>query len=247
MQQETSWGPAFELAKVGAVLYAIGLTITALHNIKFSILAIDPVRPQAIVAGLLFVAWYFAVPILILFILQRTRPPMLAVYVFVVIMVAKEVALWWALNANAKHVALATAALQVIMFATRPVREWRFNRITLSPVPSRSRLAVCAVTLLVLFALFLYGAIPGYVGGGGPLLVNVITDKAELPSNRFMQTRNAPAVNKSMPSFKLNLLYESDSYLYFIAESHGKMKGYSVMRLSRDQVLRMDYVTPFHF
>lgn len=246
MQQQTSWLPAFELATVGAVLYIIGLTITALHNIKFSILAIDLLRPQAIAAGLLFVLWYFALPALILF-LRRLPQPTVAVYVFVAAMLAKEVVLWWALAPKAKLIAVATATVQIVMFAMTSWRVWRPDRMALSVLPAPYRLAVCGIVLLLLFAVFLYGAIPAYVGGGGPLLVNVITDKEELAANRFMLTRNAPAVNKSMPSFKLNLLYESDSYLYFVAESHGKMKGYSVMRLSRDQVLRMDYVTPFRF
>jgi hypothetical protein len=105
----------------------------------------------------------------------------------------------------------------------------------------------CGSVLLLSFAAFLYGSIPAYCGGGAPMLVQVFTKEPELPANRFMATRNSPQINPTIPSFRLRLLYESPEYFYFVAESRGRMRGHSVMRLSREQVLRLDYVTPFHF
>jgi hypothetical protein len=88
--------------------------------------------------------------------------------------------------------------------------------------------------------------IPAFLSGGKPLPVQVFTKTADLPASRFVISKNQPKINSAIDSFSLRLLYETDRDVYFVndLESEGNLIGYSVMRLKRDEILRMDYVTP---
>ena len=59
-------------------------------------------------------------------------------------------------------------------------------------------------------------------------------------------SKNQPKVNSAMDSYSLRLLYETDRDVYFVSDlkSEDNLIGYSVMRLKRDEILRMDYATP---
>jgi len=79
-----------------------------------------------------------------------------------------------------------------------------------------------------------------------PLRVQVFTKTAELPANRFVDSKNHPQINKSLDSYALQLLYETDKDVYFLydLQTGDTLIGYSVMRLKKDEILRIDYMTP---
>jgi len=58
-------------------------------------------------------------------------------------------------------------------------------------------------------------------------------------------SKNQPQINNSIDSFSLRLLYETDKDVYFVndLQSGDNLIGYSIMRLKKDEILRMDYVT----
>jgi len=59
-------------------------------------------------------------------------------------------------------------------------------------------------------------------------------------------SKNQPKINNAIDSFSLRLLYETDKDAYFVndLQSEGNLIGYSVMRLKKDEIVRMDYATP---
>jgi hypothetical protein len=84
------------------------------------------------------------------------------------------------------------------------------------------------------------------LGGAKPLAVQVITKTPDLPANRFVSSKNEPKINNAIDSFSLRMLYETDKDVYFVSDlqSEGSLIGSSVMRLKKDEILRMDYTTP---
>jgi len=241
---------AVDYAKIGATLYLIGIFVTVIRNVQFSILSIDLLRPQAIVTGLEFLILYVGLPMLLLAFLRPVRSRRAAITIFSLLITLKEYLIWHFLAPGRLLFVAIAAVVNIAMFGTYPIlrRGTTLRRPLLLVVhPSGSQLAVCLPILLSLFALFPFRAIPAYLAGGKPIAVDIFTKKEDLPLNRFMMTRNRPPINTSIPSYHLNLLYESTDYLYFVAVSHGAMKGYSIMRIRRDEVLRMDYATPLTF
>jgi hypothetical protein len=243
--KEGSW----DWAKAGAALYALGLLITSIYFLRFSILSIDLLRPQSIIVGLYFVLLYLLLPAVFLLLLTPLKWNTGVLVGFILLLVAKELALRLLVGTPPAAAVILILVLQLVAFVRlnldRPKASEPLLRFEV--VPKDVFAATAFVLLLVTFAATIYGSIPGYLGGGRPILVQVFTDTADLPSNRFMRTKNIPQINMAIPSFRLNLLYESEDYLYFVAEARGRMKGYSIMKLRRDEVLRMDYITPVWF
>lgn len=239
----------WDWAKIGAVFYVLGLLITSIYFLRFSILSLDLLRPQSIIVGLYFAALYFALPILFLVVLRPVRSDVRVLTAFIVLLVTKDLALCRLIEGSL-GAATVLVILQICLFIgidrDRTKRPYKWSLyFKLFPV-GRIELAVASL-LLVVFASTTFGDIPGYFGGGHPISVHVFTRTPELPANRFMQTRNRPQVNRAMTSFRLNLLYESEDYFYFVAESKRNMTGYSIMKLQRTEVLRVDYITPVWF
>lgn len=237
-----------DATKLALVLYLIGLIISSVYYVRFSILSVDLLRPQCIIVGAYFVILYVGVPALALYALRAIKPLYLMLLLFVTTVAVKDFALARALGVSPWVAALLTLlqAVSAIGFpVTGPVLQ-RVKQVEFHMIDGSIKRIVCVGAAAVIFATALYGRIPGYLAGGRPLLVRVFTDPDHLPFNRFIAANAKPQVNPDHKSYKLLLLYESEDYLYFVAHSHGAVKGYAIMRIQRTHVRRMDYVTPVH-
>lgn len=243
----TAW-KSWDFAKAAVALYIIGLVITATYYVRFSILSVDLLQPHSILVGLSFVVLYIVVPAITLLLLRSSKSILAITLIFCSVVVMKELAFSAVCGDLHWISAFVLAILQVLTFMrlSRNISQ-RQSSLRFNVVPS-DPIGIAAVLLTALvFASTTYGRIPSYLGGGKPTLVHVFTKEQELPGNRFIRNRNLPQINKKLISYRLQLLYESANYLYFVTETRGKLTGYSIMRLKRDEVLRMDYVTPVWF
>lgn len=240
--KQRSW----DWAKVGALLYGLGILITSIYFLRFSVLSLDLLRPHSVLVGSYFVALYLLLPAAFLVVLKPLKRNSAVLVAFSMLLMAKEVVLGWLIGGPPATAVVLLVMAQLALFVRFSV-EGKAAFLRFEVVPKDVLAGLAFAVLLFLFASTSYGCIPGYLGGGKPILVHVFTETADLPDSRFMQTKNMPQINMALTSFRLRLLYESEDYFYFVAESQGIMKGYSVMRLKRDQVLRMDYITPVWF
>jgi hypothetical protein len=232
-------------AKVGLSLYVLGMVITAIYYARYSILSVDLVQPQAVVIGVVFAAMFVAYPVAAIFVASFVGGRIRGITTFVSLILLKDLALWLSYVPQSWALALCSALIQTLAFLTLDPIMTQRRRLVFTAAPPAIQALAALLLVLVLFASTLFGYLPAYLGGGRPVLVDVFTDKPDLLSNRFWQ-RHAGA-NKHIESYRVNLLYEANGYVYFVAESSHTMRGYAVMRVKRDQILRMDYVAPVEF
>jgi len=66
-----------------------------------------------------------------------------------------------------------------------------------------------------------------------------------LPDSRFASTKDKPQINSQMDSYSLWLLYQTDTDVYLLDSlpADGTLIDDDVMRITQDQVIRMDYNT----
>ena len=242
-----------DLAKFGVILYLLGLFTSAFYFSRYSVLALDFTRPQAIVIGAYILLFYGVLPALSLFLLKNVTSAFLQMIAFWLALCAKNTVLMYSLDYPLLQVcvlALLTSLIEFLFFAhmsslLRSVGKKRFA-LTLSAIPSQFKALVFAIIFSVHFAIFIFPLIPFYLGGAKPFKVQVFCKTPDLAANDFVTSKNQPKVNPSIDSFKLFLFYESDKDYYFVEEltSEWGLEGYSVMRIKRDEVLRIDYNTP---
>lgn len=237
---------ALDATKIALALYITGLFISSVYYLTFSILSLDLLRAQSILIGAYFVAAFAAVPALTLLALESLKRPWTITIIFVLVLAGKDLAIAYVLELGGATTIL-LVVLQMAMFASF-TGGWRERPLVIEyrPLTFGGPQVAALVALMLVFATRVYGQIPGYLGGGRPIPVTVLTDPQDLPANRFIQTPGT-AVNTKLLSHRLSLLYEGGDQMYFVAKSSRSMEGYSIMRLRRDKVLRMDYVTPVRF
>lgn len=243
----------FDAAKLGLLLYVLGLLASSLYYSRFSILTLDLAKAQCILVGIYIVILYAAIPATTLFTMKNVARSGVIVLVFFGVLGIFDSIAAWAMgyrDAILVRVALLTAILQFLLFCDfagflRALVKRRMQVVFLLP-PPRTRALLFAMLFCVHFSLSWFPQIPTYLGGGRPLSVQVFTKTADLPANRFVDSKNHPKINKSLDSFTLRLLYETDKDVYFVSdlEAGGSFAGYSVMRLAKSEIVRIDYITP---
>jgi hypothetical protein len=242
-----------DAAKLGLLLYVLGLVASSLYYSRFTIATLDLAKTQSILLGVYVVGLYAGLPAAALFSLRRVRQVGIIAAVFVAVLCGLDTLL--ALAVSYRSLALLpvvclTLGLQFFFFAdfVSVVRSLVTARLRIAFVlpPPRMKALVFALLFCMHFSQFWFPRIPAFLGGGKPLPVQVVTKTADLPANRFVMSKNQPKINSAMDSFSLRLLYETDRDVYFVSDlkSEGNLIGYSVMRLKRDEILRMDYATP---
>lgn len=244
-----------DTAKLGLLLYLLGLITSSLYYSRFSILTLDIAKSQCILVGVYVVILYGAVPGVLLFALKGIKKVGVAGAVFGVVLVVCDLCFGLAVGFRGFPVVwivLATSVLQFVFFLDLGGL-WSRLRSTDSKSPFAfvlSPLKAKALLLALLFCLhfawFWFPHIPAYFGGGKPISVQVFTKTADLAANRFVQSKNRPQLNQAIDSYSLHLLYETDKDAYFVyeLEAADTLMGYTVMRLSKDEILRVDYNTP---
>jgi hypothetical protein len=242
-----------DMAKVGAILYVLGLVSCAIHFSRYSILALDLTRPQLIVIGIYIAFLYGILPAGILFALSIVRSRTWGSISFCLALFIKNIGLAYFLGYAALWsfgVGVLTTILELALFGDvhRGEVSCSSRRLVIALTPSftRTKLVAFAIVFSIHFAVVFLPLIPSYLAGAKPLRVHIFPKTADLPANRFILSKNMPKVNPSMDSFAVKLIYESDKDLYFLEEpgSLSGLEAYTVMRLKRDEVLRIDYPTP---
>lgn len=241
-----------DAAKVSLLLYVSGLIASSFYYSRFSILTLDFVKPQCILIGIYIVILYAALPAIILF-GSRKFSISAATTTLVLALCLADAVLGWILNCRRfalLQAVLITFVLQFFLF-TNSASIWgtlrnRKLQIAFFLPPPRPKAIVFGLLFILHFSLFWFPRIPAHFGGAKPFTVLAITKTADLPANRFVISKNQPKINNSMDSFSLKLLYETDKDLYFVddLQSGSDVAGYYVMRIKKDEILRMDYITP---
>jgi hypothetical protein len=111
--------------------------------------------------------------------------------------------------------------------------------------PTRERLVLLGLIVCLHFSLFWFPRIPGNFAGGMPVHVQVFTATPGLADSRFAATKNKPQINSEMDSYALWLLYQTDTDVYLLDSlpTSDTLIDDDVMRITQDQVIRMDYNT----
>lgn len=243
----------FDAAKLGLLLYVLGLVASSLYYSRFSIATLDLAKPQSILLGVYVVGLYAGLPAAALYSLRRIRRVGVIAAVFAAVLCGLDSVLAYAVSYRSLtllSVVALTLVLQFFFFADflSLVHSMLASRLGMDFTlpPPRGKALLFALLFCAHFSRFWFPQIPAFLGGGKPLPVQVFTKTSDLPANRFVMSRNQPKINNAMDSFSLRLLYETDRDVYFVSDlnSDGNLVGYSVMRLKRDEILRMDYSTP---
>jgi hypothetical protein len=245
-----------DAAKLGIILYLLGLLSSSFYYSRFSILTLDFTKTQSILIGVYVVFLYAAVPAVAMFVLKgmgatKSILPVFCAWLGLVNTVfALILKFSWA---NLVLAVIVTAVLQFSLYCYftavwNSVKSRKLN-ITFVLRPPRAKAGVLALLCCAHFAMVWFPRIPAYFGGGQPLRVQIFAKTPELPANRFVDSKNRPQINKSLDSYSLQLLYETDKDIYFLydLQTGDTLIGYSVMRLKKDEVLRIDYMTPKWF
>jgi hypothetical protein len=168
---------SWDWARLGAVLYVAGVLISSIYFLRFTILSLDLLRPQSLIVGLYFFALYFIMPAAVLMFLKPLQSIQAILVVFLTLLIAKEMMLRFLIAApSAKTVAL-LVTLQLVLFCrfdyNKKKKRWLLLRFVV--VPKDPLAAMALAVILFVFATTTYGSIPGYLGGGKPILVHVFT------------------------------------------------------------------------
>jgi hypothetical protein len=241
-----------DAAKAGLALYIMGMLTSGAYYARFHILAIDFTRIQSIVIGVYLIALYLALPAGFVWCgAQFSHLPVARMMVCLALLAALDIGLATLLKFSWKNLtvtALSTLALQLILFV-----DWKTllaslrNRklqIKFLHQPTRERIVVFSLVVCLHFSLFWFPRIPGNFAGGMPVQVQVFTETPGLPDSRFASTKDKPQINSQMDSYALWLLYQTDTDVYLLDSLPGDtLLDDDVMRITQDQVIRMDYNT----
>lgn len=241
------------MAKLGLLLYVSGLLTSSLYYCRFSILTLDLAKTQCILIGVYLLLLYAIIPGGVLLAMKTVRRQGVVSLVLTASLGILDLIVARAVGYHSLGLARTvffTAVLQFSLFLD-VTNLWRaltrFKLLVAFEVPpSKPQALMVALLCCLQFSFSWFPQIPAYVGGGKPLSVQVFTRTPELPANRFIDSKNHPQINKSMDCFSLRLLYETSSDLYFVSDIDigGNLASYSVMRLDRGEVIRIDYNTP---
>lgn len=242
-----------DAAKAGLALYITGMLTSGIYYARFHILALDFTRIQSIVVGVYLVGIYLASPAACIWLVRRlSRFRLVRVLACLLLLAGVDVGLFLLLNPKIHALLLGsstTLALQLILFVDwqalwQSVRTRRLD-FQLMHQPTRGRLVAWGIVICLHFSVAWFPRIPGNFAGGKPVYVQVFTATPGLPDSRFAATKNKPQINSQMDSYSLWLLYQTDSDVYLLDSlpSAGTVIDDDVMRITQEQVIRMDYNT----
>lgn len=242
-----------DAAKAGLALYIMGMLTSGIYYARFHILALDFTRIQSIVVGVYLIALYLALPAAFIWCsAQFSALKLVRLLISLALLAALDVGLAVLLKYSSRGrnmVALTTLVLQLILFLDwktlgASLRRHRFE-FSLLHQPTRERLVALGLLICLHFSLFWFPRIPGNFAGGLPVQVQVFTATPGLPDSRFVATKDKPQINSQMDSYALWLLYQTDTDVYLLDSlpAGGTLIDDDVMRITQDQVIRMDYNT----
>ena len=241
-----------DAAKAGLALYIMGMLTSGAYYARFHILALDFTRIQSVVVGVYLIALYLAFPAAFVWFAARlSRLRVVRVLTCLGLLAVLNAGLAKLVKDSWKNLsvtALSTLALQLILFLDwktlgASLRNRRLQ-IQLLHQPTRERIVVFGLVVCMHFSLFWFPRIPGNFAGGMPVEVQVFTETPGLPDSRFASTKDKPQINSQMDSYALWLLYQTDTDVYLLDSLPGDtLIDDDVMRITQDQVIRMDYNT----
>jgi hypothetical protein len=242
-----------DAAKAGLMLYVLGMLTSGLYYARFHVLALDFTRIQSIVVGIYLIALYLALPAgFVWCAAQFSALKPVRLLISLALLAAMETGLAVLLKYRGRDlaiVALTTLAFQLVLFVDWKtllacVRERKLV-LQLLHQPTRERLVALGILICLHFSLFWFPRIPGNFAGGLPVPVQVFTATPGLADSRFVATKDKPQINSQMDSYALWLLYQTDTDVYLLDSlpANGTLIDDDVMRITQDQVIRMDYNT----
>ncbi|MDQ1354995.1 MAG: hypothetical protein QG657_5304 [Acidobacteriota bacterium] len=248
---------SIDAAKAGLFMYCMGLFVSIIYYSRFSILALDFTKPQSILVGFYILIYFGLIPALLLYILKKIHSRIYLSILFSILILGKNLLLlyfFYGVSGMWVIFSFAISVVELLYFFNLSFlfkSNWHKKKEVLHLPPSSNKTLLFIPVFCILFALFVFPHIPSYLGGAKPSLVHIFTHKENLPANRFMKSKNRPQRNKSMDSYRLMLLYESNTDFYFFNKesiNDGSLDiSYTVMRIKKDEVLRIDYKTPKWF
>jgi hypothetical protein len=242
-----------DAAKAGLGLYIIGLLTSGAYYARFHILALDFTHIQSIVVGVYLIVIYLAAPAAIVWSVRWiSARRALRVLVGIAVLAGLDSGVGWLLGWSwilFTTGILTTLGLQVMLFVDwktlwASLRKRKMNLQFLHQ-PARETLVALGLLVCLHFSLFWFPRIPGNFAGGKPVRVQVFTENAALPDSRFVNRKNQPQINSQLDSYSLWLLYQTDTDVYLLDSlpTDGTLIDDDVMRITKSQVLRMDYNT----
>jgi hypothetical protein len=242
-----------DAAKAGLALYIVGMVTSGIYYARFHILALDFTRIQSIVVGVYLIALYLAAPAGAVWCVRLlTRHRVVRVVVCLALLAGLNFGLLKLIQATGIGCVVGTVStlvLQVVLFLDSKAL-WtnlrdRKLEIELMHQPTRARLVGWGVVVCLHFSVAWFPRIPGNFAGGKPIYVQVFTETPGLPDSRFASTKDKPQINSQMDSYSLWLLYQTDTDVYLLDSlpADGTLIDDDVMRITQDQVIRMDYNT----
>jgi hypothetical protein len=242
-----------DAAKAGLTLYILGMMTSGIYYARFHILALDFTRIQSIVVGVYLIGLYLAAPAAVVWCVRGiSKLKSVRFVVCIGLLGGLDVALATLLKCTGKTLFLLSAvtlSLQLILFVDWKTL-WTLLRtrrlvIVLLHQPTRERLVAFGILVCLHFSFFWFPRIPGNFAGGMPVQVQVFTSTPGLPDSRFAATKNKPQINSQMDSYALWLLYQTDTDVYLLDSlpTGSTLIDDDVMRITQDQVIRMDYNT----
>ncbi|HEV2480892.1 MAG TPA: hypothetical protein VGS79_14550 [Puia sp.] len=207
---EITW----DLAKIGVVLYVIGLTVNFLYLIQWHVLSVDLVKPAAILVGLY--VWLLAagIPRAILHLIYWLNPTAKSkkksnYFLFGgILLVLYSSLLWWI---NAQWMAIPCALLITVAVFTCCLPAIR--SIEALRALKQFRWGISMGVMAILFPYLIYPNLPQYLGGGHPLEVKVCPSEKSVMNSQFSK-----ASYDDDGCIAAALLYESEKDYYFIEE-----------------------------
>lgn len=242
-----------DAAKAGLALYVVGMLTSGIYYARFHVLALDFTHIQSVVVGVYLILLYMAAPAAAVWLAWHIRlHRAVRIVLCIVLFAGLDAGLAWLLKCPPRAVltrTLTTLAFQVGLFV-----DWgslwgglsnRKLALQLLHQPARETMVALGIFVCLHFSLFWFPRIPGNFAGGMPVYVQVFTSTPGLPDSRFAATKNKPQINSQMDSYALWLLYQTttDVYLLDSLPVRATLIDDDVMRISKDQVIRMDYNT----
>jgi hypothetical protein len=245
------FGLALDFTKVGAALYVLGLLISSAYCSQFNIVAFDLLRPHAILEGLTALLLLAAPPVLLLSAGRQVKRQPLRTLGPLLLLAALDSGLLAVIGPRALPSAASLgcilalvqiAALTPLLAGSVPA----FDPNQQAAHRSGGRLAVGAIIALSMYVILIFPHLQVQYGGGRPYHVQLFPKTPDLVASRFALTKNRPRVNPVLDSFKVLVLYESEKDFYLLEErgSAATLEGYAVIRVPKDEVLRLDYSAP---
>ena len=242
-----------DAAKAGLALYIVGMLTSGLYYARFHILALDFTRIQSIVVGVYLMGIYLVAPAASVWLVRHlSRFRLVRVTACILLIAAIDTGLFRLLKPSHRAYVWGvstTLALQLLLFV-----DWgavwkslltRRLDFQLMHQPTRARMVGWGLVVCLHFSAMWFPRIPGNFAGGTPIYVQVFTSTPGLPDSRFLPIKNHPQLNGEMDSYRLWLLFQTDTDVYLLDSlpSKGTLIDDDVMRIPRDQVIRMDYNT----